>query len=264
MAVFNKDTFTCTRKSVPDPGRDSNVPAINQGAGAGKRIAGDDFLSYPNLTQGQDQVLVHTGNQSVLLDHHRFQWITSSEFTHIVGTRDTTVERDEQYVNEKRFTHLVSGPFHEEHVSTTTGVYHKRWDATYQDDVKTTENKNVTHTRVRNERLFHLGDYLRAQYGSRTVFQFGTNVNVLSPLRVTGIFGAPGGIDIKATSVDLGLAEAKLAISRLDTKLSFFEVDGGMVKAKANTAELKALRVIIRTAIADVKAAVLSVGTIRW
>src|SRR5215471_19980724 len=101
-SVFSMDNFTVTRAPVPNPGGDSSVPAINQGAGSGSRITSAGFLSAPNLNPGQDQVLVHTGDQSVLLDKNRRQWIHETEDTTIENERHTEVRKDEVYKNKQK------------------------------------------------------------------------------------------------------------------------------------------------------------------
>jgi hypothetical protein len=266
--VFNMDNFTVTRTPVPNAGGDSSVPAINQGAGSGGRITGSNFLSAPNLQPGQDQVLVHSGDQSILLDQNRREWVNQSEYTTINQERHTTVNQDEEYNNKQKMTHNVTrdfiqnvwGPFHEEHFSTTIGVYHKAWDTTYWDTYKLHEDKPQMITKRTSEIIVQEGNSDTTQFGARTVRQWGVNMSGMAPLRVTGI----GGLDLKGAATDLGLAGIKHSTSAMEGKISFVNFKTGFAKLDTNVATFDTRAMLIRPGIACVKAALVCVGNIRW
>ena len=266
--VFNMDNFTVTRTPVPNAGGDSSVPAINQGAGSGGRITGANFLTASNLQPGQDQVLVHTGDQSILLDQNRRQWVNQSEHTTINQERHTTVNRDEEYNNKQKMTHNITqdltqnvwGPYREEHFNTTTGVYHKAWDTTYWSTYKIHEDKPQMITKRTSEIVLQEGNSDTTQFGSRTVRQLGTNMSLMGPLRTTTVVGP----DIKTTVADIGVAGMKHSTSGLEGKIAFVNLKTGVAKLDANVGTIDVRAMLIRPGIACVKAAVVCVGNIRW
>jgi hypothetical protein len=266
--VFSMDNFTVTRAPVPNAGGDSSVPAINQGAGSGSRITGANFLTATNLEPGQDQVLVHSGDQSILLDQNRQQFVNQSEYTTINQERHTIVRKDEEYKNMQKLTHtvwkdcteIVRGPFHEEHFDTTTGVYHKAWDTTYWDTYKIHEDKPQMITKKTSEVVLMEGNSETTQIGQRYSLQWGTNTSYMAPMRITGI----GGLELKGAVVDLGLAGIKHSTSGVEGKISFVKLDTGFTKLDKNVATIDVEAMLIRPGIACVKAALLCVGNIRW
>src|SRR5258708_2683521 len=251
-SVFNMDNFTVTRVPVPNPGGDSSVPAISQGAGSGNRITGAGFLSAPNLEPGQDQVLVHTGNQSVLLDQERH----------------TTVAKDEEYNNLQKMTHNITqnftqnvhGPFEETHYKTTTALYKGDWDATYLQKLSTHEAQPQTRTRRTNEFIHQEGSSTTEQWGPRTFFQQGINISTIRPFRLTNIQG----LEIKTAVVDLGIAPYRHAVFLAEGKTGFAQMKAGVLKVHAKVVDLNIRGFLVRTGGMCLKAAAWCLGNIRW
>lgn len=269
-SVFDMDTFTVTRSPVPDPGSDSSVPAINQGAGSGSRIVGAGFLSAPNLQSGQDQVLVHAGDQSVLLDKNRHQWIHETEFTTIEKERHTEVKEDEIYENKQKTEHrvgqeyklLVNGPFIETHNKTTEGNYKGEYKVTYHDQFVSKEMHNQWRYKTYNEYVLHngWGVYLEYPYG-RVQTIAGPNLAFSTPLRATTVIGG----DIKtAVAFDVGWTSAKHSASYLDSKFTVCEMKNAAVNVDTALASLNTKGVLARLGAACLKGAVLCFGNIRW
>ena len=268
-SVFDMDNFTVTRTPVPNAGGDSSVPAINQGAGSGSRITSVNFLTTPKLLPGQDQVLVHSGDQSVLLDQDRHQWIKQTEYTTIGKQRQTEVREDELYVNQQKYEHRVVetftqnvwGDFYETHYATTTGVYKDEYKVDYYGALNSGEHYTQTRHRNLSETIIQTGSSWIAQAGQRGVAQWGANYQAMSPFRATAI----GGLELKIASLaDLAFTPIKNSTSLADSKINFFNLQTGKAKLDAKAVDITARAALIRIGALCLKGAAACIGTIRW
>jgi hypothetical protein len=94
VSVFDMATSIATRNLVPDPGADNHVPITN-----GSAITSPSFLSGGQA--GQEQVIISTGDQSILID--------KTQNTTIKEKRVTDVGKDETYTNKENYDRSVLG-----------------------------------------------------------------------------------------------------------------------------------------------------------
>jgi hypothetical protein len=94
LSVFDRATLTGTKNPVPDPGADNHVPLTN-----GSAITTPNFLSGSQA--GQEQVVINTGDQSILID--------KTQNTTIKEKRVTDVWKNETYTNKEKYDRTVEG-----------------------------------------------------------------------------------------------------------------------------------------------------------
>jgi hypothetical protein len=95
-SVFDQSTLVATKNLVPDPGADNHVPITN-----GSAITTPNFLSGSQA--GQEQVVISTGDQSILID--------KTQNTTIKEKRVTEVWKDETYTNKEKYDRTVEGEY---------------------------------------------------------------------------------------------------------------------------------------------------------
>ncbi|HKX30023.1 MAG TPA: hypothetical protein VJ302_20205 [Blastocatellia bacterium] len=241
--------FTVTSSKVPDPGADNHVP-INQGAADGGRITSPGFLS--GIQPGQDQALIHAGDQSIKID--KTQWVRITE------KRDTEVGQDELYVNKAQYDHQVQGPYIHKHHKTTKEEYVLDTNVDYYAHIRVKEH--VGDTRIRNiqDTVIINGSEYTTHNGTRTRLMWGVDTNITAPLRITAI----GGLDLKAAILDSSFTAIKDSNSLVEAKATIIKCEIGCAKSDIRLFNFLPFGLLIRVGGLCLKGVGGALGSIRW
>src|SRR5262245_13022965 len=159
-SVFDMTNFTVTRRIAQNYIDDVKVH-IDQGAASGSRITGPDFLIQQgqDIKPGQEQILIHSGDQSIHIDET--QWVR------IKKKRNTEVVQEEQYRNKAEYNRIVDGPYFHRHHNTTTEIHDKGTTVHYHERVNVTEHQGDTRTKYIDEKIIIKGAQITEFYGDR-------------------------------------------------------------------------------------------------
>jgi len=208
-SVFDMSDFTITRRIAQSYLDDVKVP-IDEGAASGSRITGPYFLA--DIEPGQDQILIHSGNQSIHIDQ--------SQCVRIKECRDTEVGQVEVYVNHSKYEHRVWGPYAHKHHNTTDEVHCKVTTIDYYDHVRIKELKGDSRIRNVEETIKITGTQHTEFYGSRSLYLEGDDSKEVYGHDKKRVYGS----DFKAVyGIDSAYALVKNAMTFLDFKGSVFE-----------------------------------------
>jgi hypothetical protein len=250
-SVFDMTDFTVTRRIPQNYIDDVKVP-IDQGAASGSRITGPDFLT--GILPGQEQVLIHSGDQSIHID--KTQWVRIKE------KRNTEVGQEEQYRNKAEYYHIVDGPYFHRHHNTTTEIYDLDTSVDYHQHVKVTEHQGDTRVKYINEKIIIKGTQDNQFYGDRSFYIRGKDMKWVEGNDRKLVFGTDtkivNGMD---SAITLPL---KNSISYFETKLAVYEHKfyGGASDFKVFKADVKGF--LLRAGGLCAKAVGAAIGSIRF
>jgi hypothetical protein len=248
-SVFDMTDFTVTRRIAQNYIDDVKVH-IDQGAASGGRITGTNFLA--GIEPGQEQILIHSGNQSIHIDES--QWVM------IIKKRNTTVGQEELYVNVAMYDHQVWGPYFHKHHNTTKEEYVLDTNVDYYQHIRVTEHLGDMRIRNVKDVVIVNGSEFTTHNGKRTRLMWGFDTTLTAPLRLTGI----GGIDLKAALFDSSFSLVKDSCSVIDGKATVYESKIGGVKSDIRLFNFLPFGFLIRVGAFCVKGVAAAVGSIRW
>ena len=259
MSVFNTAVITATRNMVPCAGVDCSVPNINSAFASGGRITSPGFLVAPKLLPGTDQVLIHGGDQSVLIDQTQYHRIRQK--------RDTEIELKELYVNQHDKEHQTIGPSYTKHHKTTTSEYVGEVRRTYFGHYTTIEKKGFTRVRDRDEKTIYrgnqtfltLGGYMLGHRGLRYQRTWGNEIVASGPGRIQ----LTGGLALRAQALDSAMTGFKASTAIVDFKERFLGGKNEMLKAEGTLAKFAPGGAVVRLTALCIRLGA-ALGTIRW
>jgi hypothetical protein len=248
-SVFDMSNFIVTRRVASNYKDDIKIP-IDRGVASGQRITLPGFLA--GIKPGQDQILIHTDDQSIHID--KTQWVRITE------KRDTEVGQDELYVNKQKYDHQVIGPYVHKYHNTTREEYVLDTNIDYYQHIR--QKEHVGDTRIRNIQdttIIHGSEFTMAT-GTRTRLMWGVDTTLTAPIRMTGI----GGLELKAALVDSAFSLAKDSSCLIEGKANIVQSQIGCGKTDVRLVNFAPFGFLVRAGIFCAKGVAAAVGSIRW
>jgi hypothetical protein len=258
-SVFDMTDFTVTRRIAQSYMDDVKVP-IDQGAASGSRITGTNFLD--GIKPGQEQILIHSGDQSIHIDET--QWVR------IKKKRDTEVGEEELYANKAKYDHQVYGEYVHKHHNKTTEDHVLETTVLYRAHVKVTENQGDTRIRNIHEKIIIHGDQSTIFYGARSLYLDGTDSKRVDGSDFKEVYGVDTksvlGADTKmVTGIDTAISGGlKNSITFFDLKAIFYQAECFKAKATVGVFMADAKALLLRGGGLCAKVVQAAIGSVRF
>jgi hypothetical protein len=217
----------------------------------GADINGPGFIKGGDVAPGQEQIVVHSGDQVILID--------KSQRIRIKHDRQTEVGKNEEYANKQNYDHQVLGDYNNRHYKWSTEVCDKRAEHTYNDILKQKIHKGETVTRLYDQTVIIKGNEYVNRTGDRTHTMSGWDIAGVFGGRLTGV----SLLDVKGVPVDLGATLAKDSHTILDAKEALVRVDLAAVKPETHLVNIRPIALLLRVGALCLKAAS-NIGPPRW